>query len=373
VAAAEVAVTVAPQGVLLVQLGTPDAPTPRALRRYLGEFLSDPRVIDLPAPLRWLLLHGVILRVRPRRSAAAYRSIWTPQGSPLRLHSEAFAAALARELGAGFAVALGMRYGRPKIDDALAALARAGATRLLVWPLFPQYAEAATGSALARVFERLRRFPSFGRVRALGPCFDDPGFGAAWVEVARPALATARADHVLFSYHGLPERQVRAADPSGSHCLAHADCCAALGPANARCYRAQCFATSRMLAAALGLAPGSYSTAFQSRLGRARWIQPYTDAELERLRRAGVRRLAVLCPAFVADCLETLEEIGLRAAERWRALGGDELVLVPSLNAHPRWVEAAARWVEAAAHTLDSDAAAVSPDASASATPIPAR
>lgn len=362
----------APIGVLLVQLGTPDAPTPRAVRRYLAEFLADPRVIDLPAPLRWLLLHGVILRVRPRASAAAYQKIWTPQGSPLRVHSESFAAALARELGECFAVALGMRYGEPRIDAALEELVRAGAKRLLVWPLFPQYAEASTGSALARVFQRLRRFPSFGRVRALAPCFDDPDFVAAFAEVARPVLAASRPEHVLFSYHGLPERQLRAADPSGRHCLASDTCCAALSAANSRCYRAQCFATSRALADALVLAPSQHTTAFQSRLGRARWTQPPTEETLARLRQAGVRRVAVLCPAFVADCLETLEEIGMRAREQWRQLGGDELVLVPSLNAHPRWIAVAAGRVRAAAQELCSDSAAASPDASASATPTPA-
>ena len=362
----------APTGLLLVQLGTPDAPTPPAVRRYLAEFLADPRVIDLPAPLRWLLLHGVILRVRPRRSAEAYRQIWTPKGSPLRVHSEAFAVALARELGGGFSVALGMRYGAPSIDAALAALAASGATRLLVWPLFPQHAEASTGSALARVFERLHRRPTFGRVRVLGPCWDDPGFAAAFAAVARPVLDASRPEHVLFSYHGLPERQLRAADPTGRHCLASEDCCASLSAANARCYRAQCFATTRTLAAALALAPAAHSTAFQSRLGRARWTQPSTEEALARLRSAGVRRVAVLCPAFVADCLETLEEIGIRAREQWRQHGGEELVLVPSLNEDPRWVEAAARRVRAAAHGLDSDAAAASPEASASATPMPA-
>ncbi|HXK25525.1 MAG TPA: ferrochelatase [Myxococcota bacterium] len=368
-----------PIGVLLVQLGTPDAPTPPALRRYLGEFLSDPRVIDLPAPLRWLLLHGVILRRRPRASAEAYAKIWTPSGSPLRIHSDAFTRALARELGAGYAVALGMRYGEPRIDTALAALAGAGATRLLVWPLFPQYAEASSGSALARVFECLRHYASFGRVRALGPCFDDPGFADAWAAVARPALETARPEHVLFSYHGIPERQLRAADPTGRHCLASERCCDELSAQNAhapsaqsaRCYRAQCFATTRALAASIGLSDGSTSTSFQSRLGRARWTGPSTEHELARLRRNGVRRLAVLCPSFVADCLETLEEIGLRAREHWRAQGGEELVLVPSLNAHPRWIDAAARLVGAAAHGLDSDAPAASPEASESATPIP--
>ena len=361
----------APTGVLLVQLGTPDAPTPSALRRYLGEFLADPRVIDLPAPLRWLLLHGVILRVRPRRSAAAYQKIWTQSGSPLRLHSEDFRAALARELGSDYAVALGMRYGEPRVDTALSALTGAGATRLLVWPLFPQYAEASTGSALAHVFQRLRQFASFGRVRALGPCWSDPGFASAWAAVARPILESARPDHVLFSYHGLPERQVRAADPTRRHCLASATCCDAISAGNARCYRAQCFATSRILSVAFSLPADSHSTAFQSRLGRARWIGPSIEEKLLELRRSGVRRLAVVCPAFVADCLETLEEIGIRARTTWRAQGGEELVLVPSLNAHPRWVTAAAERVRSAAHGLDSDAAASSPDASASATPIP--
>ncbi|HEX5065411.1 MAG TPA: ferrochelatase [Myxococcota bacterium] len=361
----------APTGVLLVQLGTPDAPTPSALRRYLGEFLADPRVIDLPAPLRWLLLHGVILRVRPRRSAAAYRKIWTESGSPLRLYSEDFRAALARELGDGYAVALGMRYGEPRVDLALERLRDAGATRLLVWPLFPQHAEASSGSAFAHVFQRLRHFTSFGRLRALGPCWSDPGFASAWVAVARPVLESSRPEHVVFSYHGLPERQVRAADPSRRHCLASDTCCDAISAVNARCYRAQCFATSRILSAALSLPADTHSTAFQSRLGRARWIGPSTDETLLRLRRAGVRRLAVMCPAFVADCLETLEEIGIRARASWRAQGGEELVLVPSLNAHPRWVAAAAERVRAAAHGLDSDAAASSPDASASATPIP--
>ena len=361
----------APIGVLLVQLGTPDAPTTGAVRRYLSEFLSDPRVIDLAAPLRWLLLHAVILRVRPRASAAAYQKIWTPQGSPLRVHSEAFSAALARELGSGFAVALGMRYGAPPIDAALRALASAGATRLLVWPLFPQHAEASTGSALARVFERLQHFPGYGRVRVLAPCWDDPGFAAAFAAVARPVLDASRPEHVLFSYHGLPERQLRAADPTGRHCLASDDCCASISPDNARCYRAQCLATSRALSAALALAPGSHSTSFQSRLGRARWTRPSTEETLARLRGSGVRRVAVLCPAFVADCLETLEEIGIRARERWRELGGETLALVPSLNADARWVEAAARRVRAAAQGLDSDDAAASPDASASATPMP--
>jgi ferrochelatase len=358
-------------GALLVQLGTPDSPSVPDVRRYLAEFLSDPRVIDLPAPLRWLLLHLVILRVRPRRSAAAYRKIWTPQGSPLRVYSEDFARALAAALHAELRVALGMRYGNPSIDAALRELSDAGVSQLVVWPLFPQYSTAATGSALARVFERARAY-RFERVISIGPCHADAGFVAACAAVARPALSAFRPDAVLFSYHGLPERQIRAADTSGRHCLASSDCCATLGSVNRNCYRAQCLATSVALAAALSLPDGTWSSAFQSRLGPTRWIDPYTDVELPRLAASGVRRLAVLCPAFVADCLETLEEIGMRAREQWLSLGGEDLLLVPSLNADPAWVAYAATRLRQAAQALRSDAAAASPEASESATPTPA-
>jgi ferrochelatase len=361
----------APIGVLLVQLGTPDSPSERDVRRYLAEFLSDPRVIDLPAPLRRLLLHGFILRVRPRASAAAYRKIWTQEGSPLRVLSEDFARALTAELQGELRVALGMRYGKPRIDDALAALAGAGVRQLIVWPLFPQYSSAATGSALARSFERLAGF-GFERVLSIGPFHADAGFIAAWAAVATPALAAFRPDHVLFSYHGLPERQIRAADPSGRHCLASAECCATLGAANHHCYRAQCYATSAALARALALPPGQHSTAFQSRLGPTHWIEPYTDEELPRLSASGVRRLAVLCPSFVADCLETLEEIGIRARAQWQALGGDDLLRVSSLNADPRWVAYAAERLRTTAQALRSDSAAARPEASESATPTPA-
>jgi ferrochelatase len=183
----------------------------------------------------------------------------------------------------------------------------------------------------------------------LPPFFAEPGFAAAWSAVARPELDAFRPDFVLLSYHGLPERQVKAADASGAHCLVREGCCEAPGAADRPCYRAQCFATSRALAGELGLAPDRHTTSFQSRLGRTRWIEPHTDRLLPQLAAAGHRRLAVLCPAFVADCLETLEEIGIRAREQWQALGGEALHLVPSLNASPAWVDALASWVRARA------------------------
>jgi ferrochelatase len=325
-------------GALLVNLGTPASPRVADVRRYLREFLGDPRVIDLPGPARWLFLNLVILPFRPRRSAAAYAQVWQPEGSPLRVHGRALEAAVAAELGPGHAVALAMRYGEPSVGAGLARLAAAGVDRIVALPLFPQFSEAATGSAQARIREEWERLPSAAPLEIRGAFCADAAFIEAWREVAAPALARFQPDHVLLSYHGLPERQVRAADPS--HCLASERCCEAPAAARLDCYRAQCFATTRALARALGLGAGSHSLAFQSRLGRTPWIGPHTDRWLPELAARGVRRLAVLCPSFVADCLETLEEIGIRARAQWRALGGEELELVPSLNAHPAWVRA---------------------------------
>lgn len=332
----------APRGVLLVQLGTPSAPETAPVRRYLREFLSDPRVIDIPALPRRLLIEAAILPRRPRRSAAAYRKVWLPEGSPLLVHSRALADALGRELGAGFRVALGMRYGEPTLADALAALRAQGCERVTVLPLYPQYAASSTGSAHARVAELAAASWDVPQLELSPPFYDDPGFLAAWEEVARAPLAGFAPDHVLFSFHGLPERQIRKSDPTGRHCLSRPDCCDAPGAALPRCYRAQCLATARALAARLGLPPAGWSYAFQSRLGRTPWIRPYTDERLPELAAAGAKRLAVLCPSFVADCLETLEEIGIRARAQWLAAGGDDLLLVPSLNAHPAWVSALA-------------------------------
>ena len=332
-------------GVLLANLGTPDSPGVRDVRRYLREFLGDPRVLDMPALTRWLLLNLVILPFRPRASARAYAQVWTPQGSPLRVHGAALRDGVAKALGQDYVVALGMRYGEPSIGSALEQLAQADVARVLALPLFPQYSTAATGSAVAKIHEELERATHLPPIELLGSFYADPGFIASFAEVARPHLEEFRPDFVLFSYHGLPERQVRATDASQSHCLERADCCDAVAAVNRNCYRAHCFATSRALAAALGLEAERYSVAFQSRLGRQPWIRPYTDHVLPELAARGIRRLAVLCPTFVADCLETLEEIGIRGRDQWLGLGGEELRLVPSLNAEPLWVETVAQWI----------------------------
>ena len=330
------------RGLLLINLGTPDEPTTAAVRRYLAQFLSDPRVLDINPVGRWLLLHGAILRTRPAKSAHAYRQIWTERGSPLLFHSRDLAAAVQARLGDGWKVALGMRYGSPSIASAFRELRAAGVDRIVVLPLFPQYASSSTGSAVEELYRVAGAELTVAPIEIRPAFHDDPGFLAAFVAVGRAALDGFAADHVLFSFHGLPERHMKEGDPSGRHCLASPDCCAAITEVNRNCYRAQSFATARELAAGLELADGGWTVSFQSRLGRTPWIKPYTDLVLDELAARGVKRLAVLCPAFVADCLETLEEIGLRARAQFKAAGGEDLILVPSLNATSPWADAVA-------------------------------
>jgi ferrochelatase len=332
-------------GVLLVNLGTPASPATRDVRRYLREFLSDPLVMDIPVVPRWVILHCFILPFRPRKSAVAYGKIWTAEGSPLLVHGERLRDGVARALDEGYAVELAMRYGEPSIRGAVERLASAGVARWVLFPLFPQYSAATTRSTVEKVAEELARVGNTAPLVVLGAFHDEEPFLAAFAAVARRHLDAFRPDHVLFSYHGLPERQVRAADATGAHCLASETCCDALSEVNRDCYRAQCFATTRALAQRLGLGPGEHSLSFQSRLGRTPWIQPHTDRILSELAARGAKRLAVVCPAFVADCLETLEEIAIRGREQWIGLGGEALTLVPSLNAEPAWVEAVAAMV----------------------------
>ena len=332
-------------GVLLVNLGTPDAPQSREVRRYLREFLSDPRVLMMPALARTLLLEGLILPIRTRKSAAAYRKIWTQAGSPLLTHGIALRDRVAKALGDDFIVALGMRYGNPSIASALDELTLAGADRVIALPLFPQYSAAATASALARIHEEVAAGWDVRSLSTIGAFFDDPGFVDAWRDVAAEPLAQFKPDHVLFSYHGLPENQIVRSDATGAHCLASEDCCAVARSENRHCYRAQCHRTTELLCEALSLDAKTISIAFQSRMGRTPWIKPFTDVEVVTLAERGIKRLAVLCPAFVADCLETIEEIGMRLDAQWKSLGGEALLLVPSLNAHPTWVEAVSQLI----------------------------
>jgi len=334
-------------GALLVNLGTPDAPRTPEVRRYLREFLSDPRVIDMNPVGRAALLNLVILPFRPRKSAEAYAKVWTDRGSPLLVHGEALLAGVRERLGSEAPVELAMRYGRPSIAAGLRALKDRGVDRVVVFPLYPQTASATTGSTLEAVYREAGRFWNVPDLCSIPAFYDHPGFIGAFAEVGRPVVESLKPDRVLFSYHGLPERQVIRSDESGKHCLRSDTCCEAIGAVNRNCYRAQCFATSRLLAGALGLETGRWKVTFQSRLGRVPWIKPYTDLVLADLPRQGVERVAVFSPAFVADCLETLEEIAIRGRETFRAAGGQELELVPSLNGHPRWMDTVAELVRA--------------------------
>jgi ferrochelatase len=330
------------RGFLLVNLGTPAAPTVPAVRRYLREFLWDARVLDINPLLRAILLYGFILPTRPRSSAHAYRSIWSERGSPLLAHGDDLAANLGRCLGDDWQVELGMRYQQPSIAGALARFRQKAIHQIVVFPLFPHYSAAAWESAVEKVYSEASKLWDVPALQVVPPYYDHAAFIGAFAAVAQRALDTTRADKVLFSYHGLPERQILKSDASGAHCLT-GGCCDAVSERNRNCYRAQCFATSRALAARLRLPAAGCETTFQSRLGRIPWIRPYTDERVRALAQSGVRRLAVLCPSFTADCLETLEEIGIRARADFIAHGGEELVLVPSLNSEAVWVDAVIR------------------------------
>jgi ferrochelatase len=327
-------------GVLLVNLGTPDAPTPAAVRRYLAEFLSDPRVVELP---RWLwlpVLHGVILRVRPARSAALYRRIWTPGGSPLLVNSLALARALEARLsphaGRPVPVELGMTYGAPRIDEAMDKLLERGAGRVVVLPLYPQYSASTTGSVFDRLAAALRRRRRVPGLTFVQDYHDQPGYVAAVAASVREFRAQHGAgERLLFSFHGLPARAVERGDP----------------------YLGQCRRTAELVAGALGLTADEWQVAFQSRVGREKWLEPYTDETIAAWGKQGMQELDVVCPGFAVDCLETLEEVALRYRELFRASGGGELRYVPALNARPDHVAFLAELL--AAHgALPADAAA---------------
>ena len=337
-------------GLLLINVGTPDAPTTGAVRRYLAQFLSDPRVIDIPSVPRWLLLHGIILRTRPRKSAHAYRSVWTPEGSPLLVHTLGLRDALRVELGAHWQVEVGMRYGRPSIAAALRAFQRGGVDRIVVAPMFPQEASATTGTALEEVYRNLAPRSNVPAISVVPPFFEEDGFLEEFAQLGRTHREHGRPDHVLFSFHGLPERQLMKADERGAGCVRHEGCCDLFTANNRHCYRAQAVYTATQIARRMSLPEGSWTVGFQSRLGRTKWTGPYTEELLVRLAKDdGVKRLMVMCPAFVADCLESLEEIAMRAKETFVEAGGEDLLLVPSLNARPSWVRAFGRIVRRAA------------------------
>jgi len=309
-------------GVLIAQLGTPDAPTPQALRPYLREFLGDPRVIETDRAVWWFVLNCFILPRRPARSARLYQRVWTERGSPLLFHTADQARDLQTALGDGVRVAFGMRYGNPPASRALEELRQAGVDRVLVFPMFPQYCGATTGSVYDAVFDHYRRQRVVPGLRFVPPYYKHPAYIGALAAVAREEIARLpwKPEKLVISFHGIPKRYVLKGDP----------------------YQVHAEETARALVAALRLEPSEYELCFQSRFGREEWLQPYTDEKLAELARSGFRRIAAICPGFTTDCLETIDEIGHEGKKQFQEAGGEDLRLIPCLNSHPAWIEAMA-------------------------------
>ena len=330
-------------GVLLVNLGTPNSTSTSDVRRYLREFLMDGRVIDIPYIPRFLLVNGIIAPFRAPKSAKVYREVWMPEGSPLKVYGFKLTELVRNRLGQNFEVALAMRYQQPSIQKGMAALMARNVSQIIVVPLFPQYASASTGSVYEEVMRIASAMQTIPCITLAGTFFDQPFFLKPIADQIREALRTNSYDKILFSYHGLPERQIRKGD-SGGGCLKE-DCCQAFGSHNQLCYRAQCFQSSRLIAALAGLAPDQYTTSFQSRLGSDPWIKPYTDDVIRRWPGEGVKKVLALSPSFVADCLETTEEIGSEYKEVFEKAGGEHWDLLPCLNDSPDWAHGLADWI----------------------------
>ncbi len=333
-------------GVLLINLGTPDAPTPEAVGRYLREFLMDGYVIDLPKPLRWFLVHVMIVPRRKEKSAKAYQKVQLPEGSPLLVHTRELATNVATRLNTNdnrYAVEYAMRYGHPSIAASLAKLCAEAVARIIVLPLYPQYAESSFETAVVETRRRADELGCAERITFLSPFFERPEFIDSFASRVVEHLEEYTAEHVVFSFHSLPERHLAKLNPQ--HCLRAVDCCEQLSELNRHCYRAQCFFTAKAMARRAKLKRGAYTVSFQSRLGRAKWIGPNTEDVLRDLAGRGIKRVAVSCPSFVADCLETVEEIAIRGREIFINAGGEGLRLIPSLNSDPAWVETICNWI----------------------------
>jgi len=335
-------------GVLLVNLGTPDSPKTSDVRKYLNEFLTDGRVIDVPWLKRQLLVRGIISPLRAGNSAKSYKEIWNERGSPLKYISEDLTekvqesldnmAHRASEGGNEYYVELAMRYQSPNIESALMRLRKKNVHRYIILPLFPHYASSSTGSAHQKVMEIVSKWQVIPSINFINSYYNHPAYIKAFTEIGK-TYQPENYDHILFSFHGLPERHMRKANDYG-HCLSNAHCCQTITEKNQFCYSAQCHATAQLLAKELNISEDNYTITYQSRLGKDPWMKPYTDKTLEELAHRGIKNVLVFCPAFVADCLETIFEIGVEYQEEFVEAGGEKVQLVESLNTHPLWVEA---------------------------------
>ena len=331
------------KGVLLVNLGSPDSPTPKDVKKYLGEFLMDERVIDVPLWARTLLVKGIILNTRPKISAKAYSKIWWEEGSPLIVLSERLENKLKQEVE--LPTALAMRYGSMTIKNGLQQLVDKGVDEVLIIPLYPQFAMATTETILVLAKElRDAHFPQL-TLSDLPPFYNNPEYVKVLSNTIKASLKGKTYEHLLFSYHGIPERHIRKSDITKSHCKIDKSCCVTPSEAHAYCYKHQCLEVTRLVGEELGLEDAVYSTSFQSRLGFDPWLQPYTDRTIERLGNEGTKSMAIATPAFVSDCLETLEEIAMEGEEIFHEVGGKDFTTIPCLNDDPAWVSLLAKWV----------------------------
>jgi ferrochelatase len=331
------------KGVLLINLGSPDSPNPKDVKRYLGEFLMDERVIDVPKWLRTFLVKGIILNTRPKKSAKAYKKIWWEEGSPLIVISERFHKKVQERVKVP--VTLGMRYGSMSIQKGLQELHDQGVDDVLVVPLYPHYAMSSSETVVEKTYEQQRaHFPKM-QLTVVPSFYNHPDYIRVMSENIKSHLEGVDYDHILFSYHGIPERHIRKSDPTKSHCKIDGSCCETASKAHATCYRHQCFETTKEIAKYLELPEGKYSDSFQSRLGGDPWLKPYTDKEFERFPTEGKKNLVVITPAFVSDCLETLEEIAMEGEEQFEEAGGEHYKHIPCLNDNDDWVKVMTRWI----------------------------
>ena len=332
------------KGALLINLGSPDSPEPKDVKRYLGEFLMDERVIDLPKPLRTFLVKGIILNTRPKKSAKAYKKIWWQEGSPLIVLSKRLQEVVQKKVSVPLGLA--MRYGSPSIEQGIKSLVDRGIDEIMLIPLYPQFAMATTETILA-LAEKIKneKYPELD-FTVLPPFYNHPDYVRVLSQSIQENLKHKKWEHLLFSYHGIPERHIRKSDITKSHCKIDKNCCQTTSKAHRYCYRHQCYETTRQVAEYLELKEGTYSTSFQSRLGVDPWLQPYTDQTIARFAKKGVKNMAVVTPAFVSDCLETLEEIGMEAAEDFEEKGGEELHVIPCINTRADWVNVMSRWID---------------------------
>jgi protoporphyrin/coproporphyrin ferrochelatase len=332
------------KGVLLVNLGSPESPTPKDVKPYLDEFLMDKYVIDVPFLLRALLVRGIILQTRPKKSAEAYSRIWTDEGSPLIVISKKMHKKVAERVA--IPVALAMRYGTMTIEKGLEELKSKGVTDVMLLALYPQYAMASTTTIWALADELVATKFQGMKLTKVPAFYNKPDYIKVLAESIKKHLEGFDYDHLLFSYHGIPKRHIRKTDVTKSHCKMDRTCCSTPSPAHEFCYSHQCYETTKLVTEYLNIPKEKYSQTFQSRLAGDKWLTPYTDVEINKMPEKGIKKLAVVTPAFVSDCLETLEEIAMEANEQFLHHGGEEFMAIPCLNDEDQWCDLVANWVK---------------------------